>query len=132
MKHNGSKDSTAPSIDAGKVKRRLKYAKWLPPLHQIIARLDEARGERTLEEVAIASGVAVSIIQRCEVGDQLPNLGLLAYYGSTGFSIDTLLLGQKAEPNLEYLQSQVLALPREDQMRLVAFVLSRQQQSQGQ
>jgi hypothetical protein len=136
MKRNNSKDLAIvhqPSSKAdNKVRRKDKPSKWLLSIPEIVERLNIARGDRTIEELAIASGVPISVVHRSITGIQFPSMPLLGFFATTGISIDSLVLKHPAKPSLEALQYQALNLSKEDQLKLVAFVLSHQQQSQRQ
>jgi hypothetical protein len=130
MKRNNSKDLTIIDQSTDRPKGRNKTSKWLLSIPEVMKRVEIARGNRTLEELAIASGVPVSVVHRSVSGIQFPNLGLLGYFGATGISIDSLVLKYPAKPSLEALQFQALTLSKEDQLRLVTFVLAHQQPAQ--
>jgi hypothetical protein len=115
-----------PSSDAGKKGVSKKPASRVPPYVEIGKRFVEARHGRKVTEIKKKSGVANSIIDRCEKGEQAPNLELLAFYSQVeGVPADLILFGNNdTQDSFAALRLRALGLTADQKLALAAELIN--------
>ena len=98
----------------------------VPPHVEIGKRFRLARGARSVKEIERLSGISDTVIGKCEKGQQIPNLDLLAYYDQAeNIPIGLILFGAKTtEDRLAALRIECLALPPDQRHALGLELLS--------